>query len=73
MVKKGKKKIEGKLKIKLKRSTISTLPEQRATVRALGLRKRGQTVEQPNNPAIRGMVKKVIHLLEVEEINGKPE
>jgi len=67
------KKKEKRLRIRLKRSVIGTLPDQRATVRALGLRKRGQTVEQPNNPAIRGMVKKVIHLLEVEEINGKPE
>jgi len=58
-----------KLKITLKRSTIATLPDQRATVKALGLRKRHQTVLKPNIPAIRGMVKKVIHLLEVEEVN----
>ena len=57
------------LKITLKRSVISTLPEQRATVRALGLRKRHQSVIKPNIPAIRGMVKKVIHLVEVEEMN----
>lgn len=58
-----------KLKITLKRSIIATLPEQRATIRALGLRKRHQSVIQPNIPAIRGMVKKVLHLVEVEEIN----
>jgi large subunit ribosomal protein L30 len=57
------------LKITLKRSVISTLPDQRATVKALGLRKRHQTVVRPNVPAVRGMVKKVIHLLEVEESN----
>lgn len=64
-----KKKPRKKLKITLKRSTISTLPDQRATVQALGLRKRHQSVLKPNIPAIRGMVKKVIHLVEVEEVN----
>ncbi len=58
-----------KLRITLKRSTIGRPPDQRATVRALGLRKLHQTVEKPNIPAIRGMVKKVIHLLEVEEVD----
>jgi large subunit ribosomal protein L30 len=58
-----------KLKITLKRSVIGTLPDQRATVRALGLKKRHQVVIKPNIPAVRGMVKKIIHLVEVEEIN----
>ncbi len=58
-----------KLRITLKRSTIGRPPDQRATVRALGLRKLHQTVEKPNIPSIRGMVKKVIHLVEVEEVN----
>ncbi len=57
-----------RIRIKLIRSIIATKPAQRATVRSLGLRKIGSTVEQDVNPAILGMVKKVAHLVEVEEI-----
>ena len=57
-----------KIRIKLVRSTISALPKQRATVRALGLRKIGSTTEQESNPAVLGMVKAVSHLVSVEEI-----
>jgi large subunit ribosomal protein L30 len=57
-----------KLKIKLIRSTIKALPKQRATVRALGLRKIGSCTEQEANPAVLGMVKAVSHLVSVEEI-----
>ena len=59
----------GKIKIKLVRSTIGALPKQRATVRALGLRKIGSSAEQEANPAILGMVKAVSHLVSVEEMN----
>jgi len=41
--------------------------DQTATVKALGLHKIGDTVEQPDNPSIRGMIFKVKHLVEVEE------
>ena len=58
----------GKIKIKLVRSVIGALPKQRATVRALGLRKIGSVAEQEANPAILGMVKVVSHLVSVEEI-----
>jgi large subunit ribosomal protein L30 len=57
-----------KIKIRLVRSTIGTLPKQRATVRSLGLRKIGSTVEQEASPEILGMVKVVSHLVSVEEI-----
>jgi large subunit ribosomal protein L30 len=57
-----------KLRIRLVRSTIGTLPAQRATVRSLGLRKIGSVVEQENTPAILGMVAAVKHLVAVEEI-----
>ena len=57
-----------KIKIKLVRSVIGTLPKQRATVRALGLRKIGSSKEQEASPAILGMVKTVSHLVPVEEI-----
>ena len=57
-----------KIRIKLVRSTIGALPRQRATVRALGLRKIGSSSEQEASPAILGMVKVVSHLVAVEAI-----
>ena len=58
-----------KLRIKLVRSaTTSTKKDQTATARALGLRKVNSVVEQPDNPSIRGMIFKIKHLVEVEEI-----
>jgi large subunit ribosomal protein L30 len=57
-----------KLKIKLIRSVIGTLPKQRATVRSLGLRKIGSSTVQEATPAVLGMVKKVSHLVSVEEV-----
>ena len=58
----------GKIKIRLVRSTIGALPKQRATVRSLGLRKIGSCKEQEATPAVLGMVKRVSHLVSVEEI-----
>jgi large subunit ribosomal protein L30 len=55
-----------KLKLTLVKSAIGHQPDQRATVRALGLRKLKATVEHPDTPAVRGMVQKVRHLLKVE-------
>jgi large subunit ribosomal protein L30 len=57
-----------KIKIRLIRSTIGVLPKQRATVRSLGLRKIGSTVEQEANPVILGMVRVVSHLVAVEDV-----
>ncbi len=57
-----------KLKITLKKSTISAIPKHRATVTALGLKKLNSTVELPDNAAVRGMVAQVKHLVKVEEI-----
>lgn len=57
-----------KLKITLIRSTNKLKEAQAATVKALGLRKIGKTVEQQDNPQIRGMINKVGHVLSVEEI-----
>jgi len=57
-----------KIRIKLIRSVIGTLPKQRATVRSLGLRKIGSSVEQEASPVILGMVRIVSHLVSVEEI-----
>ena len=57
-----------KLRITLVKSTIGAIPKHRATVKALGLRKIGKTVELPDNDAVRGMVWHVKHLVKVEEI-----
>lgn len=54
------------IKITLKRSVIGRRASQVATVKALGLRKIGDTREVNDTPALRGMVKTVQHLLEVE-------
>ena len=57
-----------KLKIQLVRSPISALPKHRRTARALGLRKMNQVVEKEDNPAIRGMIRAINHLVSVEEL-----
>ena len=57
-----------KLKITLVKSTIGAIPKHRKTVEALGLTKMHKTVELPDNPAVRGMVKQVCHLVKVEEV-----
>lgn len=53
--------------VRLKKSTISCTEKQKACVRGLGLRKTGTTKTLENTPAVRGMIKKVIHLLEISE------
>lgn len=58
----------GNLKITLVRSIIKSKKGQKATVEALGLRKIGSSVTQKDNPQIRGMIDKISHLVEVEEI-----
>jgi large subunit ribosomal protein L30 len=56
------------LKITLVKSVIATKPKQKLNVKALGLGKTNSSVIQKDNPAIRGMIKKVSHLVKVEEI-----
>ena len=56
-----------KLKITLVRSTIGAIPKHRKTVKAMGLRKLNKTVLMPDNPAVRGMIRQVQHLVKVEE------
>jgi len=55
------------LRVTLVKSPIGYKKDQKATVKALGLRKLHQTVEHKDSPALRGMLNKVIHLLKVEE------
>jgi large subunit ribosomal protein L30 len=57
-----------KLKVTQTRSPIGGTENQRATLRSLGLRKIGQTVEIEDRPELRGMVNTVIHLVAVEEV-----
>ncbi|MBM7606478.1 50S ribosomal protein L30 [Metabacillus litoralis] len=56
-----------KLEITLTRSVIGRPEDQRVTVKTLGLKKLHQTVVQEDNPAIRGMINKVAHLVTVKE------
>ena len=56
-----------KIKVTLVKSTIGAIPKQRATVEALGLHKLNQTVELPDNDAVKGMIQQVRHLVKVEE------
>jgi large subunit ribosomal protein L30 len=58
------------IEIKLKKSVIGSSKDQKATVQTLGLKRLNQTVTQPDNPAIRGMIQKVSHLVEVTETNN---
>ncbi|MCR4955692.1 MAG: 50S ribosomal protein L30 [Lachnospiraceae bacterium] len=55
------------LKITLVKSPIGAVPKNRKTVEALGLHKMHQTVEKPDNDAVRGMIHQVKHLVKVEE------
>jgi large subunit ribosomal protein L30 len=56
------------LRITQVRSGIGLARDQRATVRALGIKRMNDTVEQADTPAIRGMIFKVKHLVKVEEV-----
>jgi large subunit ribosomal protein L30 len=58
----------GSLRVTQVKSTISHIARNRATIRALGLRGVGSTVEVVDNPATRGMVRQVRFLVSVEEL-----
>jgi large subunit ribosomal protein L30 len=57
-----------KIKLTQVRSTIKRPADQKATMVALGLKKMNHTVEKEVTPQIMGMVRKVNHLLKVEEV-----
>jgi large subunit ribosomal protein L30 len=59
-----------KLKVTQIRSAIGRNYKQRETLKGLGLRGPNRSVVVENTPSFRGMVKKVIHLVSVEETNG---
>ena len=58
---------EGTLKVTQVRSAIGAKPKTRGTLRALGLRRIGQSNTLPDRPEIRGMIARVPHLITVEE------
>ena len=63
-----KKESQGKtLLVTLVKSPIGYTNDQRATARALGLRRLQQTIEHKDTEAIRGMINKIVHLVHVEE------
>lgn len=55
------------LRVTLVKSPIGYKKDQRKTARALGLYRMNQTVEHTDNPALRGMLNKIVHLLRIEE------
>jgi len=55
------------IRIQLKRSPICCPEKQKRVVKGLGFRKRLQIVERPDTPSIRGMIRKIPHLVEVVE------
>ncbi len=57
-----------KIKITLKKSVIGRPKKQRLTVEALGIKKVNDSVEKEETPQIKGMVKTILHLVEVKEI-----
>ncbi|GAA0304390.1 large subunit ribosomal protein L30 [Gracilibacillus halotolerans] len=60
--------MSNKLEITLKRSVIGRPGDQKETVKTLGLKKIRQSVVREDTPAVRGMINKVSHLVEVKEI-----
>ena len=62
-----------RLRITLRRSVIGHPKDQKDTARVLGLTRVNRTVVRPDTPAVRGMVRKLHHLLSVEEVAGDEE
>jgi large subunit ribosomal protein L30 len=61
---------EKTLKVTLVKSAIGYTERQKRTVRALGLHKMNQSVLHKDTPALRGMINKVGHLVNVEEVEN---
>jgi large subunit ribosomal protein L30 len=57
-----------KLRVRQTGSTIGQVQQMRRVIKGLGLRGIGSAVEVANTPSFRGMIKKVLHLVAVEEI-----
>lgn len=61
----GKKELDQAIRIKWKKSTIGRPESQKKIIRALGFKRLNQTLTLPDHPAIRGMINRVPHLVEV--------
>lgn len=61
------------LRVTYVKSAIGYAHDQKATVRALGLRRLNQTVELPDTPSVRGMCFKVRHLVSVDDAGAAPK
>lgn len=59
------------LRITWRKSAIGYGADQKETIRRLGLRRLGQTVEHPDSPTLRGMISRVTHLVDVGEGESK--
>jgi large subunit ribosomal protein L30 len=59
--------MEKMITVKWIRSVIGRTDDQRKTIRGLGFRRLHQTLTLPDRPEIRGMIHRVIHLVELEE------
>jgi large subunit ribosomal protein L30 len=62
--------MSSRLRVRLRKSPISYTERTRGTVRALGLHRLNETVEVPDNPATRGMVRAIRFLVEVEPVGA---
>ena len=61
------------LRITLRKSMIGRPAHQRQVLAGLGLRRIDQSVVRADTPAIRGMIEKVAHLIEVQQVAGRSE
>lgn len=61
----------GRIRITYRKSSIGYPKRQKETIRALGFHKLYSTIEKDDTPSIRGMVQRVAHLVQVEEIPGE--
>jgi len=64
--------LAAKLKVTWKKSAIGYKEDQKRTIEALGLRRLGHSVEHADSRSVRGMITKVRHLVEVQEIPSNP-
>ncbi|MCS7050682.1 MAG: 50S ribosomal protein L30 [Thermomicrobium sp.] len=62
-----------RLRITYVKSVIGFSEKQRATLRSLGLRRLGQSVEYPDSPTVRGMIQKIQHLVRVDELDERTD
>jgi large subunit ribosomal protein L30 len=62
--------LAGRLRVTWRKSAIGYKRDQKRTIEALGLKRLGHTVEHGDSRAVRGMITKVRHLVEVSEVDG---